>query len=137
MTETYNKPVPQITKINRPYWEAAKQHKFMLQRCKMCGSYRYNPGESCPSCLSEELEWVEVSGQGTIYSWTVFHHVYHPAFKDEVPYVVVSVELEEGPMINSRLVDYKIEDIKIGLPVMVTFQDVTDEITLPMFRVIV
>ena len=135
MTEAYNKPVPQINKINRSHWEAAKQHTLMLQRCKICGHYLYPPGESCRSCLSDKLEWVEVSGRGTIYTWTVFHHVYHPAFKDKVPYAVVNVELEEGPRINSRLLDYKTEDIKIGLPVMVAFEDVTSEITLPMFRV--
>ena len=137
MTRTYEKPVPQINKVNRPFWEAAKQHKLVLQKCVKCGHYLYPPGESCRSCLSDELEWVEISGRGIIYSWTVFHHVYHRAFKDEVPYAVVCVELEEGPRINSRLVDYKIEDIKIGLPLMVTFEDVTEEITLPMFRVIV
>jgi len=135
MTKSYEKPVPQINKINQPYWEAAKQHKLVLQKCEQCGHYRYPSGESCPSCLSDDLKWVEVSGRGTIYSWTVFHHVYHPAFKDEVPYAVVAVELEEGPRIITRLVDCETENISIGLPVVVAFEDITNKTTLPMFRV--
>jgi hypothetical protein len=77
---------------------------------------------------------VKVSGRGTVFTWTVFHKVYHPAFSADAPYAVVAVELEEGPRITSNLVDCPLEDIRIGMPVEVVFDDVTGEITLPKFR---
>jgi len=134
MTGEYEKPLPKIDDISRPYWEAAKRHELMLQKCQDCGHYRYPPGLTCPSCLSDEMEWVRVSGRGTVHTWTVFHRVYHPAFDGDVPYAVVMVELEEGPRLATNLVDCKIEDIKVGMPVEVVFDDVTKEITLPKFR---
>jgi len=134
MSEEYQKPLPGIDELTRPYWEAAKRHELLLQKCQQCGHYRYPPGESCPSCLSDELEWVKISGRGTIYTWTVFHQVYHPAFAGDVPYAVVTVELKEGPRMTTNLVDCPIEDIRIDMPVEVVFDDVTEEITLPKFR---
>mgnify|MGYP001040349366 CR=1 FL=1 len=134
MSEKGQKPSPRIDEVNRPYWEAAKRYELLLQKCEECGYYRYPPGETCPSCLSDKLGWVKVSGRGSVYTWTVFHQVYHPAFKENVPYAVVAVELEEGPRIITNLADCKIEDIKVGMPVEVVFDDVTEEITLPKFR---
>jgi len=134
MTEKDQKPLPRIDEVSRPYWDAAKRHELLLQKCEECGHYRYPQGETCPSCLSDRLEWVKVSGRGSVYTWTVFHQVYHPAFKEDVPYAVVAVELEEGPRIITNLVDCKIGDIKVGMPVEVVFDDVTEEITLPKFR---
>lgn len=134
MNEGYQKPLPRIDEINRPYWEAAKRHELVLQRCQVCGRYRYPPGETCPGCLSDKLDWVKASGRGKVYTWTVFHQVYHPAFASEAPYAVVAVELEEGPRLTTSLVDCKPEDIKIDMPVEVVFDDVTAEITLPKFR---
>ena len=134
MTEGYQKPLPHIDEMNRPYWDAAKRHELMLQRCQECGHYRYPPGETCPRCLSDRLQWEKVSGRGTVHTWTVFHQVYHPSFASEAPYAVVAVELEEGPRMVTNLVDCKVEDIGIGLPVEVVFDDVTKEVTLPKFR---
>jgi uncharacterized OB-fold protein len=134
MSERNQKPLPRIDEVNQPYWEAVKRHELFLQKCRECGHYRYPPGETCPSCLSDRLEWVKASGRGTVYTWTVFHQVYHPAFAKDVPYAVVAVELEEGPKLLTSLVDYPVENIKIGMPVEVVFDEVTEEITLPRFR---
>jgi uncharacterized OB-fold protein len=134
MTGEYQKPLPRIDEINRPYWEASKRHELLLQKCRECGHYRYPPGETCSSCLSDELEWVKASGRGVVYTWTVFHQVYHPAFAKDVPYAVVAVELDEGPRLLTNLVDCKVEAIFIGMPVEAVFDDVTEEITLPKFR---
>jgi len=134
MSEEYRKPLPNIDDTSRPYWEAARRHELVLQKCRDCGHYRYPAGATCPHCLSDKLEWVRVSGLGTIYTWTVFHQVYHPAFAQDAPYAVVAVELDEGPRMASNLVDCKIEDIQVGMPVEVVFDDVTAEITLPKFR---
>ena len=134
MTEKYEKLLPHIDEMSRPYWEGAKRHELLLQKCQECGHYRYPPGETCPSCLSDKLEWVKVSGRGSVYTWTVFHQAYHPAYKDDIPYAVVAVELEEGPRMITNLVNCRIEDIKVGMPVEVVFDDVTEEVSLPKFR---
>jgi hypothetical protein len=84
--------------------------------------------------VSDELEWRKVSGRGVVYTWTVFHRAYHPAFANEIPYAVVAVELDEGPRMITNLVDCQLVDIKIGIPVEVTFEDVNEEISLPKFR---
>jgi len=136
MNDNYQKPLPHIDEVNRPFWEAAQRHKLILQKCQGCGHYRYPPGETCPRCLSDRLEWVKASGRGIVYTWAVVHQVYHPAFANDVPYAVVTVELEEGPRILTNLVDCHIEDIAIGIPVEVVFEDVTEEVTLPKFRLI-
>ena len=134
MSEKYEKLLPRINEMSRPYWEGAKRHELLLQKCQECGHYRYPPGETCPSCLSDKLEWVKVSGRGSVYTWTVFHQAYHPAYKDDIPYAVVVVELEEGPRMITNLMDCRIEDIKVGMPVEVVFDDVTEEVSLPKFR---
>ena len=134
MSEKYEKLLPRIDEMNRPYWEGAKRHELLLQKCQECGHYRYPPGETCPSCLSDKLEWVKISGRGSVYTWTVFHQAYHPAYKDDIPYAVVAVELEEGPRMITNLVNCGTEDIKMGMPVEVVFDDVTEEVSLPKFR---
>ena len=134
MSEKIQKPLPRIDEINRPYWEASRRHELLLQKCQECGHYRCPPGETCPSCLSDRLEWVKASGRGTVYTWTVFHQVYHPAFEKDIPYAAVAVELDEGPRLITNLVDCKMEAIYIGMPLEVVFEDVTEEIALPKFR---
>lgn len=134
MSGEHQRPLPYLTDVNRPYWTAAKRHEFLLQRCEACGHYRHPAGTSCPSCLSDKLTWVKASGRGKVYTWTVFHQVYHPAFAGEVPYAVVVVELEEGPRLATRLIDCSLEDIRIDMPVEVTFKDIDENISLPSFR---
>jgi hypothetical protein len=75
-----------------------------------------------------------VSGRGTISSWVVFHQLYFPSFAVDIPYAVVQVELEEGPRLISNLVGVKNQEIRIGMPVEVVFEDVTAEVTIPRFR---
>lgn len=134
MSDEYQKPLPFVSEVNRPYWDAARRHELVLQRCQECGHYRYPPGDTCPRCLSDRLAWVKVSGRGSIYTWVVFHQVYHQAFANDAPYAVVVVQLEEGARLVTNLVDCKTEDIEIGMAVEVVFDDVTEEITLPKFR---
>ena len=134
MSQKYEKPLPQPNEITGPFWEASKNHELKLQRCGSCGGYRYPPGEICPHCRSNNLEWVKVSGRGKVYTWSVIHQVYHPAFAEEVPYALVAVELEEGPRMVTNLVGCPPEEISVDMPVAVTFEDVTDEISLPKFR---
>jgi len=128
------KPLPTVDDLNRPFWEAAKRHELLLQRCRKCGAYRYPAGLVCHVCVSDELEWTKVSGCGTIYTWTVFHRAYHPAFTTEVPYAVTAVELAEGPRMITNVINCPLSAIKIGMPVEVVFEDINDDISLPKFQ---
>jgi uncharacterized OB-fold protein len=129
----YTKPVPAITPEMQPFFDAAKRHELVIQRCTRCGARRFPAREICSQCLSRSAEWVRVSGQGEIFSYNVMHQVYHPGFADEVPYAVVLVKLKEGAKMTSNLVGVKPHDIKIGMPVRAVFEDITEEITLPKF----
>jgi uncharacterized OB-fold protein len=129
----YAKPVPAITPEMRPFFEGAKRHELRVQRCPACGVHRFPARAICSNCLSTDAEWVRVSGDGEIFSFNVMHQVYHPGFASEVPYAVVVVQLAEGAKIVSNLVGVAPHDIRIGMPVRVLFEDITDEVTLPKF----
>jgi len=129
-----DKPLPTITDENRPFWEATRHGELRLQRCRQCDRYRYPIAASCPRCLSLDAEWAAVSGRGRVFSYVVFHQVYHQAFKDDVPYNVVLVRLDEGPFMFSNVVGVGNEQLRCDMPVTVVFERVTDEVTLPRFR---
>jgi uncharacterized OB-fold protein len=132
MTE-YKKPIPAITPDMRPFFEAAKRHELVVQRCTQCGTHRFPAREICSNCLSREVQWVPVSGAGEVFSYNVMHQVYHPGFADAVPYAVVVVKLAEGVKMTANLVGVAPQAIRIGTPVRVVFEDITDEVTLPKF----
>jgi uncharacterized OB-fold protein len=129
----YKKPIPAITPEMRPFFAAAKRHELVVQRCQECGTRRFPAREICSKCLSRQVHWVAVSGRGEVFSYNVMHQVYHPGFADEVPYAVVVVRLEEGVKLTSSLVGVPPQAIRIGMPVQVVFEDITDEVTLPKF----
>jgi uncharacterized OB-fold protein len=129
----YKKPIPAITPEMRPFYEAAKRHELVVQRCRGCGTHRFPAREICAGCLSTDSEWVKVCGKGEVFSFNAMHQVYHPGFAGEVPYAVVLVKLAEGAKMNSNLVGVKPHEIRIGMPVEVVFEDVSDEVTLAKF----
>ena len=131
---TAPKPLPEITPAMAPFWEAARRHQLVVQRCTGCGALRFPARELCSRCLSCEADWVPVSGRGTVFSYAVMHQVYHPGFADDVPYAIVVVELEEGARLLSHVVACPVRELAIGMPVEVTFETVTPEVTLPKFR---
>jgi len=130
---SYDKPIPTITADLEPFFDGARRGELVVQQCTGCGLYRFPPRELCSGCLSRESEWVAVSGRGEVFSFNVMHQVYHPGFAGEVPYAVVLVKLEEGPKITTNLVGVAPRDIRIGMPVRVTFERISDEVTLPKF----
>jgi hypothetical protein len=128
------KPLPEITPEMAPFWEAARRHELVVQRCKGCRAYRFPARELCSRCLSRDSGWERVSGRGTLFSFAVMHQAAHPGFAAEVPYAVVTVELEEGARLLSNVVGCPPADLRIGMPLEVVFEDVTPEVTLPKFR---
>jgi uncharacterized OB-fold protein len=129
----YRKPVPVITPEMKPFFHAAKRHTLVVQRCTQCSTYRFPAREICSGCLSGDATWVCVSGEGEIFSYNVMHQIYHPGFATEVPYAVVVVKLKEGAKMISSLVGVNPHEIRIGMPVTVVFEDITDDVTLPKF----
>ena len=125
---------PVAESFEEPYWEAIKRKKLVFQRCKECGKWSHPPRVMCDKCNSSDMEWVESSGKGKIYSYVVFTREAHPTFK--VPYEVVLVEMEneEGVRIISNMADCTPDEVYIGMPVEVVFVDVTDEWPLPLFK---
>ena len=130
----YAKPIPTPSVDSVPYWEAVKCHELKLQQCLVCGAFRFPPAEVCSECTSDAYEWKPVSGKGRVFSFVTYHRAYHPGFKEELPYVVAVIELEEGPRMLSNVIGCKPEDVRCDMPVEVAYEDITDEMTLPKFR---
>jgi uncharacterized OB-fold protein len=128
------RPIPEVDRQHAPFFAAAHDGRLAVQRCAACGAHRFPPRELCSSCLSTESTWVDVSGRGEVFSYNVMHQVYHPAFAAEVPYAVVVVKLAEGPKMISNLIDCPPSEIRIGMPVEVVFERLSDTVTLPKFR---
>ena len=133
-TAPYARPLPDPTGATRPFWDAARQHRLVIQRSKRTGRYVFYPRNVSPFGADDELEWVEVSGKGTVYSYTVARRPTAPQWADEGPYVIAIVELAEGPHLTANVVDCPPDDVKIGMAVVATYQDVTPEVTLVQFR---
>lgn len=115
------KPAPHPSKDSLPYWQAAAEGRLRLQRCASCRTVRHYPQPVCPNCYSLETEWIDASGRGTVHSWTVAHHAFHPAFKADLPYTLLIVDLEEGPRAMGRLDPAAATPPRIGLPVRIGF----------------
>ncbi|MGX5805488.1 Zn-ribbon domain-containing OB-fold protein [Bradyrhizobium sp. Arg314] len=122
---TQNRPPPRIGRYDRPFWAYAEEGELRVQVCSHCARHRYPPGPNCPECLSGDAEWVKLSGKGKVIAWTVFHRSYFPAIP--VPYTVVSVETDEGPLLIGNLVDAEGTRPAVGLDVKAVFQDVNFE----------
>jgi len=128
-------PRPSVNDDTRPFFEAAREHRLVVQRCLACGVHRHPPRPMCPHCASFDAEFDEVSGRGTLFTYSVVHQPFHPAMRDVVPYVVAVIELEEtgGTRLTSNLVDAPLDGLRAGLAVEVVFEEMSPELTLPRF----
>lgn len=133
---TYDKPLPEITPLTQPFWEAAKRHELHLQKCNRCRNYQWYPRYLCSHCGSRNMEWKKVSGKGRVYSFTIIRQVVanSPAFQRDIPFVVALIELNEGPRMYSNVIGCKPEDVRVGMNVEVVFDDITNDISLPKFK---
>jgi uncharacterized protein len=124
------KPLPRITPDSEPFWNALRERKLVLPWCLECKRPHLPPGPVCPFCFSERLEWRQASGRGRISTWTVVHKAWFSAFSEDIPYNVVQIELEEGPRLTANVVGLPNERLKVGLSVVIDF----DDVSLPRFR---
>ncbi|MFC4272642.1 hypothetical protein GQF03_10695 [Sneathiella chungangensis] len=131
----YNKPIPVVDSDSEPFWASGLSGKLKLPHCSSCGKFHYYPRTLCPHCHLTDLSYKEVSGNGTIYSYTVQRRPAGNEFKDDVPYIVALIDLEEGPRMLSNIVGLAPEEVAIGQRVAVQFITVSDSISLPVFQV--
>ena len=135
---TAARPLPTPSVLTAGFWEAAARGELVVQRCDGCGLLRHYPQPMCPDCHSTDWRWTPVSGRGVVYTFTVTYQAFHPAWAAELPYVVATIELEEGVRMMTDLSTQDVERVAIGSPVEVYFDDVPtadgELFTLPRFR---
>jgi uncharacterized OB-fold protein len=125
-------PVPKPSSTSAPYWDATAKHELVFQRCDNCGTIALRPTTLCGNCLGRTLSWVQSSGRGRLYSWTVVWRPQHPSFT--VPYAPAIVALDEGWYMMSAVIGCEPGDLRADMPLVVEFHPAGDEISLPYFR---
>lgn len=131
MNET--KPAPHPSALTQPYWDGTMAGELRIQHCAACGRMRHYPRYLCEACHSFEVTWKPASGRGAVHSWTVAHHAFHPGFKEELPYTLVVVDLEEGVRALGRFSARDGAGLRIGLPVRLSFAPGGEGFALPVF----
>jgi len=127
-------PPPLADANTVPFWEAAAEHRLVVQRCSDCEHTRHPPAPLCPECRSTESDWQEVPGRGEVYTYTTVHRPI--AAEQQLPFVVAVVALEDsgGLRMISNIVDVDPEAVEIGMPVEIVWEDMSDELAIPRFR---
>lgn len=124
-------PIPSAA--DAPWYEAARQGRLLIQRSKGTGVHVWYPRRLAPGTLEDDLEWVEASGYGTLYSFSVVHRTPNAEFADDVPYVLGLVDLDEGVRLTTRIVDADPEALTIGTRVEVVLRPVGDDLAAAYF----
>jgi uncharacterized OB-fold protein len=127
-------PQPVSNADSLPYWAAARERKLVIRKCKACGELHFMPRHLCPVCWSDQLEWVQAKGTGSVHSFTIVRRASHPAFASLVPYVVALIELDEGPRMMANVLGKDALAVAIGDRVQVTFEDRGDGALIPQFN---
>ncbi|MFO1112282.1 MAG: OB-fold domain-containing protein [Bradyrhizobium sp.] len=125
-------PQPEITPLNKSWWDALSGGQLLYQCCSACGA-RWLPARTlCPTCLKQELEWKAAEGHAKLLSWVVYHVAYNEAFKDRLPYNVALVELTEGPRLISSVLA-PLNELRGDAPLVLKIET-EDGIALPRFQ---
>ncbi len=127
-------PRPAHKGLTKPFWDAAKRHELVMQRCDNCTNWIFYPREQCPNCFSQKLSWAPVSGRGRVYAFTIVHQPGNPAFEADAPYAFATIQLDEGVRLVSNVIGIDPHDVKIDMPVVVSFDDVNPDWTLVKFK---
>jgi uncharacterized protein len=116
-------PTPVPNADSRAYWEAARVGQLLIRRCRACGAHHFMPRELCPVCWSPDLEWVNSSGLGRVYSFSIVHRAPTAPFAARTPYVVALIDLDEGVRMFANIVGEGALTVSIADPVHVVFED--------------
>jgi len=130
-------PLPQPDEVSGAFWSACAEQRLVFQQCKACGTFQDVPRLYCANCRAGDFEWIESKGAGRVYTYTIVHHPPSPAMKDEVPYVVVVVKLDDcgGVLLVSDLVGKAAEDVAVDQPVRICWDDDAGA-SLPRFELV-
>lgn len=116
-----------------PFWEGCRAGLFLLHRCNLCGRH-YWPASRCIEHGDRDMQWVQSSGRGELYTYTVMHRVLAPAFRDKAPYVVGVIRLDEGPFFHSNVVDCDLATIEVGMRLAAVMVEHESGLTTPLFK---
>lgn len=131
MSELLPKPVANAD--SAPYWNAAREEKLLIRKCRACGEVHFMPRYLCPKCWSSDLDWIEASGKGCVHSFSIIRRAPMAAFADRVPYVVALIDLAEGPRMMANVVGDGALETRIGDAVHLCFEDRGEGAKIPQF----
>jgi uncharacterized protein len=126
-------PAPATNPETLPFWAATATGRLLVKQCQDCEHLIWYPRAICPKCASMRTDWLEVSGRGSVYSYTVNHRG-EGAYQGSPPFVLAYVELDEGPRLMTNIVEASAADLAVGMPVEVVFHDTGQGAALPRFR---
>ncbi|KJK22184.1 hypothetical protein UB46_22780 [Burkholderiaceae bacterium 16] len=127
-------PKPVANADSHTYWNAARERRLVIRKCNACGQLHFMPRYLCPSCWSDNLDWIDASGTGRVHSFSVIRRASDPAFASRVPYVLALIELDEGPRMMANILGEDALGVAVGDPVTVTFEDRGDGALIPQFE---
>lgn len=128
------KPLPRVNETTRPYWDAAREGRLSIQRCRGCRTWICYPRAWCPSCWSTDLEWADASGRGRVVTYSIVHQAPFESYAGDAPYVLAVVKLDEGPQMMANVLEVDPAKMAIDMPVEVTFETRTGGFAVPQFR---
>lgn len=131
--DEWTKPLPQPDDVNHPYWNAGAEGRLVIQQCPRCNHRQFYPRALCTQC-GEGPEWMDCTGRGTVHTFTIVRQMGMRPFRDELPYVVAMIELEEGPLVMGNVTDCDPEEVRIGAPVGVHFVRAADDVGVPYWH---
>jgi uncharacterized OB-fold protein len=126
-----NREVPEVRGEEATYFDYCRRGELRIQRCRSCSSFVFYPRAVCPTCTSDELDWVQARGTGTVHTFTVQHRDL-PGFEGQAPFVVAIIELEEGVRLMSQVMGEP-DDVSVGMAVRVEFASIGDSFQVPVF----
>ncbi|CDQ40464.1 MULTISPECIES: Zn-ribbon domain-containing OB-fold protein [Virgibacillus] len=134
----FQKPIPLKNQDNSPYWDAADRHQLKIQKCNDCQAYAHPPGPTCAKCGGGRLSWIDFGDhvKATIYSYIVSYRPFLPGFQDDLPLVIAQASLEDVPSVRimCNVLDCKPDDMHIGMPVKMVWDDITEDRALPQWK---
>jgi uncharacterized OB-fold protein len=129
----WKKPLPAPDAVSAPWWAAAAEGRLLYQSCPVCGHRQFYPRPLCTACGADP-EWAEASGRGVVHTFTVVRQYGAPPFKDELPYVVAMIELEEGVRMLANVTDCDVESVRVGMAVEAYAVAAADDVGVPFWR---
>lgn len=130
----HSKLIPVPTIETKPYWDACQQKKLSVQKCEACGHIQFYPRIMCTECSSRNVSWTEVSGEAKVITYTIVHRPILDAYKEEAPYILSILKLNEGPTMMTNIINCPLNEVHCGMKVEVTFKNWGEDFLVPVFE---